>query len=244
MPWREGWFFLSLSDQLAADGQHVTVDLPDLSITVQNFRGALSGFWNVCSHRGMQMRPAGCGFGHLRCPYHGWVYNREGIPVGIPGNAELFGLDADERRSLALRAVNVATIGSLVFVCVEPTAGSLADTLGAAAGPLAASTLTKEQVVAERRLHVSGPGLNDLPGLMRGPPAAPVCRNLHITKAGDWTVLLAAFPDGPKGINITVALYAPWDSTRSAPPAEAINLFSGAVDMFDRLLAADGGAEE
>ncbi len=128
--WRTGWFCLTIRDRLAVDGQHVTVDLPELSITVQNFRGALGGYWNVCSHRGTQMREAGCGVGPLRCPYHGWVYNAHGIPIGIPDNDLLFGLDATARKRLALRRVEVEILGRLVFVRVDPGTEPLIEALG------------------------------------------------------------------------------------------------------------------
>ncbi len=133
-----GWFCLTVRDRLADDGSHMTVDLPELSITVQNFRGVLRGFWNVCAHRGTKMRSAGCGLGVLRCPYHGWVYNADGIPTGIPDNELLFGLDMAARKTLALRPIEVESFGRFIFVRVTPDAETLVVALGDCAPRLTA----------------------------------------------------------------------------------------------------------
>ena len=128
--WQTGWFCLTVRDRLVDDGSHMTVDLPELSITVQNFSGVLRGFWNVCAHRGTKMRSAGCGVGVLRCPYHGWVYNAQGIPTGIPDNDLLFRLDRAARKTLALRPVDVECFGRFVFIRVTPGAETLTAALG------------------------------------------------------------------------------------------------------------------
>ena len=110
------WVFACPADVLAEDGAHATVDLPALSLTVQNFHGRLAAFWNVCSHRAVQIRPAGHGRGLLRCPYHGWTYNGAGVPVGIPDNALFYGLDRAARDCLALRPAAIAARGGAVFL--------------------------------------------------------------------------------------------------------------------------------
>lgn len=133
-----GWFCLTVRERLDDDGSHITVDLPTLSVTVQNFRGVLRGFVNACSHRGTQMREAGCGHGPLRCPYHGWVYNVDGVPVGVPDNELLFGLDRAAREALALRPVVVATWGHFVFAAVDPGTEALTTALGSLAAMIAA----------------------------------------------------------------------------------------------------------
>jgi phenylpropionate dioxygenase-like ring-hydroxylating dioxygenase large terminal subunit len=131
------WQLVGLRPELARHQDFVTADLAGRSILVQNFDGALRGFHNVCSHRHARLRQADCGQGLLRCPYHGWTYNAEGVPVGIPGNAEYFGLDRDGRQALALRPVAVDCCGDLVFARLAADGPSLAETLGAHAEPLA-----------------------------------------------------------------------------------------------------------
>ncbi|MEI9985269.1 MAG: SRPBCC family protein [Aliidongia sp.] len=77
------------------------------------------------------MRSERRGNGLLRCPYHGWTYNEEGVPVGIPGNSEWFGLDRSARRALALPSIAVASCGNLVFARISPEGPSLEEFFGA-----------------------------------------------------------------------------------------------------------------
>ena len=128
-PWHDQWFCIGRAASVAEDGDHVTVDLADVSVTIQNFRGALAGFLNVCSHRSARMRACGRGRGLLRCPYHAWVYNRAGVPVGIPDNASLFHLTNGDREALALKPVAVAQRGGFLFTRVAVDGISLDGTL-------------------------------------------------------------------------------------------------------------------
>src|ERR1700735_1590778 len=125
------WQLVGLRNDLARHQDFITADLAGRTILIQNFDGALRGFHNVCSHRHARLRAAEGGNGLLRCPYHGWTYNADGVPVGIPGNAEYFGLDAAGRQDRALSAVSVATLGSFVFARLAPDGPGLNSALGA-----------------------------------------------------------------------------------------------------------------
>ncbi|GGF23562.1 hypothetical protein GCM10011611_32060 [Aliidongia dinghuensis] len=193
-PWRHRWFFVCPVDRLAEDECHVTVDLPDLSITLQNDRGTLVGFRNVCSHLALALRPAGYGQGPLRCQHHDWTYNGEGIPVGIPDGDEEASLDLAGRRSLALRPIGVAQIEGAIFARADDD-GSLPDAQWLENAELAGAT---QRLAIERELPAGAP-----------PPAdGPTLGNLSIDLMGDFALLGWVVPHGPDRIRATVALYA------------------------------------
>jgi len=123
------WHFVGLKTELSEHNDWIAVEIAGRGVTVQNFDGVLRGFGNVCSHRHARLRGECRGNGLLRCPYHGWTYNEEGVPVGIPGNAEWFGLDRAAKRELALPAVAVACCGNLVFARIAADGPSLEDFL-------------------------------------------------------------------------------------------------------------------
>jgi phenylpropionate dioxygenase-like ring-hydroxylating dioxygenase large terminal subunit len=187
--WRLDWFCLCPIDRLAEDGRHVTVDFPDLSVTVQNFRGGLRGFWNVCSHRGTKLRVAGCGHGLLRCPYHGWLYNADGVPVGIPDNDRQYGLDAAARKALALRAITVERLGRWVFARIDLVGATLADTLGDQAAFIAASPAADDTLVGEPGSPTNGDALT-----------APGFGNLRIRRQPGETLAEITLPAGEGGM--------------------------------------------
>jgi phenylpropionate dioxygenase-like ring-hydroxylating dioxygenase large terminal subunit len=136
------WHFVGLMSEIPANSDWLTAEIGGYSVIVQNFDGALRGFGNVCSHRHARLRAECRGNGHLRCPYHGWTYDKNGVPVGIPGNAEWFGLDRRAREDLALPPVAVESCGNLLFARIGSAGPNLADFLGAYHAIFAAASQT------------------------------------------------------------------------------------------------------
>jgi len=128
---RRSWMFVGFTDDLRNDNDFITTDIADTSVLVQNFDGDLRAFHNVCTHRYSLIHLRSCGNGKPVCPYHGWVYNKDGVPVGIPGNREHFGFDEAAKRARALPRFEVEARGRFVFVRLEPGGPGLDEQLGA-----------------------------------------------------------------------------------------------------------------
>lgn len=97
---------------------------------VQNFHGELKAFRNVCSHRFSRIQCAEKGNRPLTCPYHGWTYDKAGVPVGIPLNRQGFGFSDEDRKALALSAYALETVGHFIFVRMMPQGPDLRAFLG------------------------------------------------------------------------------------------------------------------
>lgn len=134
------WQFIGFTDELAAPGSWLTREIAGQPVLIQDFDGDVRALRNVCSHRFARLRgtEAGAQHGPLRCPYHGWTYDRDGVPVGIPGNTECFGLDRAAKQALALTSYELDRVGRFIFVRVTPGGPSLAEWLGPHAALLAA----------------------------------------------------------------------------------------------------------
>lgn len=119
-----GWVLLAHGDDLAAHGCWATGWIGAIPVLVRNFNGSLRGFRNVCSHRFALMLTEPTGKGPLRCPYHAWVYDQDGVPKAIPFNDTDFHLDDSARKALALPAIGATMAGGLVFAHLDPDADS------------------------------------------------------------------------------------------------------------------------
>lgn len=127
---RSSWLCVGFTDDLRNDRDFITARIGPCSIVVQNFKGELRAFRNVCSHRLSALQTDLCGNRPLTCPYHGWTYDTHGVPVGIPANTRAFGLDASDRKALALTRYELETCGRFVFVRMLPGGPDLKTFLG------------------------------------------------------------------------------------------------------------------
>jgi phenylpropionate dioxygenase-like ring-hydroxylating dioxygenase large terminal subunit len=108
------WTLLGFAHSAAEDGDWFRASLGGRSIFVQRFKDELRGFENVCVHRFFPLRTEDKGNGPIRCGYHHWQYNKDGLAVGIPKCQELFGVIPRELGA-KLRPVEIATCGNLIF---------------------------------------------------------------------------------------------------------------------------------
>jgi Rieske 2Fe-2S family protein len=150
------WFCVGREESLAGPGDYLTADVAGESILV--VRGtdgcSLTGFYNLCRHRGSRLvpvagsqpdggrAPSGCAGTAIRCPYHGWTYGLDGSLRAAPFLPEL----RRYRDRLALHPVAVTTWGGFVFARLDAGRGGrrpLADQLNGADGRLAAYPLAE-----------------------------------------------------------------------------------------------------
>ncbi|MGZ5403085.1 MAG: aromatic ring-hydroxylating oxygenase subunit alpha [Nocardioides sp.] len=130
------WYCVGRRDDLGLTGTAgvVAVDVAGESVLVTNdVDGRLHAAYNVCRHRGSQLRPVqgepdpaprASPAAALRCPYHSWTYGLDGRLLRAPHVDE--DLDGD---AFSLTRVAVDTWAGFVFVHLTPEA----------AGPLAAA---------------------------------------------------------------------------------------------------------
>lgn len=112
------WTLLGPAEWVATDGAWMTGRIANREVFVQRFGDRLVGFENVCSHRFSQLRDGRRGSGPIQCPYHAWLFNAQGVPIGIPHCRELFGVAPHQLADRRLRPVQVVARGHMVFACL------------------------------------------------------------------------------------------------------------------------------
>lgn len=122
-----GFQFAALTSELEKDRDFVCLDHHGASIVVQNFKGEIKAFQNVCSHRFNRIQTAERGNRPLMCSYHGWSFDKTGFPVGLPRREQFVG---EDNAHLCLPQYPVATCGKFVFVDLGGGASTLREHLG------------------------------------------------------------------------------------------------------------------
>lgn len=123
------WNYIGTTDDFQNQNDFITTTIDDLPIVVQNLKGEIKVFKNICSHRHSIIQTEVKGNRMLMCPYHGWAYNEKGIPKGIP-KKPLFKFSDEELECLKLREYKLEICGKLVFININKDSVSLKEYLG------------------------------------------------------------------------------------------------------------------
>lgn len=124
------WFSVGRVEEIPEAGDHLVCDIAGESIIVTRLRdGGLSGYVNLCRHRGSRLTdapgkptqqdlgPSGTFKGSIQCPYHAWTYSFDGRLRAAPFLDEEDGLT---KETLPLHGVAVDTWGGFVWVHLRP----------------------------------------------------------------------------------------------------------------------------
>ena len=114
---RNSWQIICRSAEIANPGDFITWEGHGETIIVCRRRdGGVSGFHNVCQHRGARIvkERSGCAR-RFTCRWHSWVYDLEGAVVGVPDREDF---DAGEFEGLAAPAVECAEWGGWVWAAL------------------------------------------------------------------------------------------------------------------------------
>jgi Rieske 2Fe-2S family protein len=109
------WLFAGYTCQVPLPGDYFTFDLGrDSLLVIRDDRGEVRAHFNTCRHRGSRIctEPEGHA-GKLVCPYHQWVYERDGRLAA----ARWMGLDFDKGQ-YSLHSAHVKVLAGLIYVCL------------------------------------------------------------------------------------------------------------------------------
>jgi len=128
--WAQTWQWACHVDHVAEPGDYYVYDVgPHSALIVRGDDNEIRAYYNACTHRGTQLKPAGtCGFSRtLRCPFHGWEWDLQGTFVELPGKWDFPHVTEESHR---LPEMSIETWEGFVFVNFDPDAAPLRTYLG------------------------------------------------------------------------------------------------------------------
>jgi len=136
------WIFAGSTTQLANHEDFIRIEIAGISVILQNFNGEIKAFNNVCTHRFARLQAEPAGNRQLKCPYHGWIFNGEGLPYAIPRKPLIAEITPETLCQYRLSRWHVRTVGPLIFIKKEQGSEALPENdleqqLGDFAEPLA-----------------------------------------------------------------------------------------------------------
>ena len=111
--WKKYWLFAGTTADIPKAGDYFTYTASnDSIIIIRGDKGEVYGHYNTCRHRGSLICLEEKGnVPKLMCPYHQWVYNRDGSLF----RARLMPDDFD-KSSHGLHSVHVKVVNGLIFI--------------------------------------------------------------------------------------------------------------------------------
>jgi len=113
--WRRGWLVAGYTCQIPHAGDYFTLSVDtDSVLIIRGDDGAIRAHHNICRHRGTILCDAAQGhIGRIVCPYHQWVYARDGGLVSCRGMQPEI-----DKSSLGLLPIHIEVVAGLIFICL------------------------------------------------------------------------------------------------------------------------------
>ena len=112
--WPRVWQFVCREEHIPNVGDHILYEINDDSfIIVRTAPDTIKAFYNVCLHRGTQLRSCDGNVKQLRCPFHGFTWNLDGSLKDIPCRWDFEQID---EKNMNLNEAHVSTWGGFVFI--------------------------------------------------------------------------------------------------------------------------------
>ncbi|MEH6567704.1 MAG: aromatic ring-hydroxylating dioxygenase subunit alpha [Halioglobus sp.] len=126
--WSRVWQVVCRETEIAKPGDFYTHEIADKSIFVMRTESLqIKGYLNACLHRGRQLKSGAGNSAGIKCPFHGFSWNREGAFLGAPCQWDFPHIDSD---NFDLPEVKVESWGGWIFINMDPECESLAQYMG------------------------------------------------------------------------------------------------------------------
>lgn len=145
--------FGALSVEIPNPGDYKALELLGKPVLITRLAdGSAAAMLNVCTHRGMTLKPEGCGQARrFSCPYHGWTFGNDGKLLGVADPAKFGPIDKSAR---GLTKLPCAEAAGIVWICLDPQGFiDLPGFLGGMLEDLERFELDKWHHFGSRRIH-------------------------------------------------------------------------------------------
>jgi phenylpropionate dioxygenase-like ring-hydroxylating dioxygenase large terminal subunit len=126
--WTRIWHVAGRTKELCEAGEFVVHNFMNESvICVKQEDDSVRAFYNACQHRGMKLVSQGGYVKNFHCPYHGWVWGRDGVLKDVNDPEDY--PQGDPCNKLKLKELRCDTWGGLVWYTMNDDAPDLLDYL-------------------------------------------------------------------------------------------------------------------
>lgn len=149
--YRHHWLFVGHANRIPHPGDYFTFTFAgDPLLLIRAEDGQVHAFFNVCRHRGSRLCLEEAGHvNNIICPYHQWVYARDGALLSAKYMPEDF-----DRAQFPLHRAACRVVEGLIFLCFAPEPPDFTIPEQAIRAHLALYELEQARIACTRRYQV------------------------------------------------------------------------------------------
>lgn len=126
--WTRIWHVAGRTAELEEPGDYIVHDFMNESVfCVKQNDGSIKAFYNSCRHRGMRLVWNSSGQDRFQCPYHGWIWGKDGV-LNYAQDPEDFP-QGNPCGKLKLKELRCSIWGGFVWYTMDDAAPELLDYL-------------------------------------------------------------------------------------------------------------------
>jgi phenylpropionate dioxygenase-like ring-hydroxylating dioxygenase large terminal subunit len=123
----KNWFFAGMTSDLVENNSFITLEIFNYPIVIQNFKGVIKAFQNICPHRFNKIQTEQKGKRVFMCQYHNWSFDENGLVKTIPRKQAF---EIDEHNCPRVKNLKLAIVGKFIFVSINPEVSDIEEYLG------------------------------------------------------------------------------------------------------------------
>jgi phenylpropionate dioxygenase-like ring-hydroxylating dioxygenase large terminal subunit len=109
------WVFAAMEDDLLENNSFITLSLFGYPIVIQNFKGQIKAFQNICPHRFNLIQTKITGKRPFVCTYHRWSFDSEGRP-NKKSLLSKFDVESDQFKKACVKGIKIEKVGKFFFI--------------------------------------------------------------------------------------------------------------------------------
>jgi phenylpropionate dioxygenase-like ring-hydroxylating dioxygenase large terminal subunit len=126
--WTKIWHIAGRLAEMPEAGDYVVHHfMRESVICIRQDDGSIKAFYNTCGHRGQRLVWTSASLNAFTCPYHGWVWGKDGVLRDVP-DPDTFSR-GNPCGKVKLRELRCESWGGFVWYTMDPHAQSLVDFL-------------------------------------------------------------------------------------------------------------------
>jgi phenylpropionate dioxygenase-like ring-hydroxylating dioxygenase large terminal subunit len=126
--WKRVWHVAGRENEIPEPGDYMVHDFMHESvICVRQDDGSVRAFYNACGHRGQRLAWDDGHIDAFTCPYHGWVWGKDGLLEDLPDPDDF--PQGNPCGKLRLKELQCDSWGSMVWYTMDPNAPPLLEYL-------------------------------------------------------------------------------------------------------------------